>query len=56
MRECTCYHRTDAMENMYGGCPMNGEDSNDPYEVQNYHNIYLLDNADGFQFARNSDR
>ena len=44
------------MENMYGGCPMNGEDANDPYEVKNYHNIYLLDNVDGFQFARNSDR
>ena len=49
-------HRTNAMEFMYGGCPMNGEDSDDPYEVRNYRNIYLLDDMEGFQFGRDTDR
>ena len=47
-------HRTSTLEYAYGGCRKG--DSENPQSFENYHNIYLFDNMDGFNFARPIDR
>ena len=47
-------HRTGSMEYAYGGCRKG--DRENPMSLENFHNIYLFDNMDGFSFARPIDR
>ena len=47
-------HRTSALEYAYGGC--RAADRENPLSFENYHNIYLFDNMDGFEFGRPNDR
>ena len=47
-------HRTSTLEYAYGGCRKG--DSENPQSFENFHNIYLFDNMEGFTFARPIDR
>ena len=46
-------HKTGSLADMWGGCE---KDANSPQTQDNYHNIFLMDDMDNFQFYRKHDR